>query len=299
MRLSSLITPELVCVKKPFSGKDEIIDFLLKEIHRTHKIAISPEKVREAVFDRERLGGTVFPGGIATPHARLEGFDDLIIAVCVPEVPAAHETAGIRMLVLMLTSKTGSTLYLNTLAAFIKLSQEPELFGNLCASAAPQEFINILKDSNVEVRKELQVRSIMSQTFPVLHPENTVKEAADLFYKEKTSYLPILDTEENFVGELTVLDLFRIGMPDYAAKIGSLKFLKSFEPFDLLLRQEDVILIRDVMKKSAVQLEEDSPVVEAILKFTQTNRRHIPVVRGGRLVGLVSYMNILHKVLRA
>jgi CBS domain-containing protein len=139
----------------------------------------------------------------------------------------------------------------------------------------------------------------MSTTFPSLTVENSVKDAADLFYKNRTSYLPVVDGRGVLLGELTVLDLFRIGMPDYASKIGSLKFLKSFEPFDTLLRDESTILLGTVMKKPSITIEEDAPVVEAILKFTQSNRRHIPVVKEGRIIGVVNYMDILQKVLRA
>ncbi len=241
----------------------------------------------------------MFPTGIATPHARLEGFDDLLIAVCVPAKPVRDGEVLIREVVLLLTAKTASTLYLNSLAAFLKISQDEDLFRRLVGAGTPQDFMSLMKDAAVEVRKELTVQAVMSQNFPVLSPEGTVKNAADLFYKNKTSYLPVLDAEGRLLGELTVLDLFRIGIPHYAERIGTLKFLKSFEPFDGLLQREDKITVKEVMKPSPVKLEEESPVVEAILKFTQTNRRHIPVMRGNFLVGVVSYMDILHKVLRA
>jgi CBS domain-containing protein len=181
----------------------------------------------------------------------------------------------------------------------LKISQDQGLFDNLCDSPSPQDFIGILKSTNIEVKKELTVQSVMSPSFPSLLPENTVKDAADLFYKNKTSYLPVIDTEGKFAGELTVLDLFRIGIPDYAAKIGNLNFLKSFEPFEELLKKEDILQVKEVMKKPSLFLSEETSIFETILRFTQSNRRHIPVVSGGRIVGIVSYMNILHKVLRA
>jgi signal-transduction protein with cAMP-binding, CBS, and nucleotidyltransferase domain len=40
-------------------------------------------------------------------------------------------------------------------------------------------------------------------------------------------------------------------------------------------------------------------VVEAVFTFTKTRKRHIPVVDNRQIVGLVSYMDILTKVLRA
>jgi CBS domain-containing protein len=106
-------------------------------------------------------------------------------------------------------------------------------------------------------------------TLTVLHTDNTVKDAADMFYKSHLGYLPVLDNRGLVVGELTVEDLFAIGIPDYAIKMENLKFLTHFEPFEELLKNENSIRIRDVMKKPEIILEEESPVVEAVLKFIQ------------------------------
>jgi len=53
------------------------------------------------------------------------------------------------------------------------------------------------------------------------------------------------------------------------------------------------------MKKPTLFLEEDSSIIEAVFKFVSSNRRHLPVLKGKRVVGILSYMHILHKVLRA
>jgi CBS domain-containing protein len=53
------------------------------------------------------------------------------------------------------------------------------------------------------------------------------------------------------------------------------------------------------MKKPDIILEEGSSVIEALVHFTQSGRRVLPVIKDGKLTGVVSYMDILHKVLRA
>jgi len=299
MKLSSLIGPDLVRIGRSYANKDEIMEDLLLEVFRRRRPPLSLEGVRQALAERESLGGTVFPTGIATPHARLEGFDDLLIAVGVPERPVRDGDIAIRAMVLLLTSRTASTLYLNALAAWIRISQDEALFSRILGAPTAPEFVARLRDSGVAVKKELTIDAVMSRVFPTLRPDSTVKNAADLFYKNKTSYLPVLDEEGRLLGELTVLDLFRIGIPDYAEKVGSMRFLKSFGPFDDLLSREDRIPVGSVMKPPPATLEEDSPVIEAMLTFARTNRRYIPVLREGRLTGIVSYMDILHKVLRA
>jgi PTS system nitrogen regulatory IIA component len=303
MKLSSLLNPDLVLIKKPCKSKNELLNELIREIYKTHRLSLPEEEVRQALLHREQLGGTAFPTGLITPHARLERFDDLLIAIGIPAepiiVPQNGEDITIRMMVLLLTSQTASSLYLNSLSAFVKFSRDSDFFGKLCGAANPHAFIQLFKDANIEVTKELTIASVMHQSLIFLNPDNTVKDAADMFYKNHLSYLPILDNQGSFVGELTVLDLFAIGIPDYAAKLGSLKFLNSFEPFEELLKKENVIKLRDIMKKPTILLEEESPIIEAVMKFTQSNRRYLPVVKSGELSGVVGYMDILHKVLRA
>jgi PTS system nitrogen regulatory IIA component len=302
MQLSSLIIPNLVFLRRNYAGKDELIDDLVRELFRTrYKINCGAEEVKAAIRDRESLGGTKFPTGLAVPHARLENFDDILIIVSIPASPILFEDKSIRIMVLVLTGHETSTLYLNTLAAFTRLSKDTEFFEKLLASSSPQTFIQLLKERNMEVKKEILVESIMSHNFHVLHPDNTIKDAIDTFYKHNTTYIPILDENEVFVGELTIFDIFNLGIPHYAEKVGNLKFLKSFDTFEKTLSdQEDVRKIREVMKKYTISLEEDSPIIDAIMKMTQEKRRNIPVVRKGtQLVGIVTIMDVIHKVLRA
>jgi PTS system nitrogen regulatory IIA component len=301
MQLASLLVPRLVFLRRAYAGKDEMINDLVREVfHTRYKITCGEEDVKAAIRDRESLGGTVFPSGLAVPHARLDNFDDILFVVCVPASPIFFEGMPIRLMVLVLTGHATSAMYLNTLAALVKLSTDKDYFERLLASSSPQNFIHILRERNMEVKKEVLVQAIMSREFHPLHPDNTVKDAIDTFYKYRTGYIPILDENNVFVGELSVFDVFDKGIPHYAKKVGNLKFMKSFEAFETFLDLENTIKIREVMKNYTVTLEEDSPIIEAIMKITREQKRNIPVVRNGReLVGIVSFMDIIHKVIRA
>jgi hypothetical protein len=113
-----------------------MIEGLIAEIYRAENPPVGIEETRKAIFDREALGGTRFPTGIAIPHARFDGYEDLLIAVAVPSSPVPDSPVPIRMMVLMLTSKTGTTLYLNTLGAFLKISRTNSCTG-VCAMPHP------------------------------------------------------------------------------------------------------------------------------------------------------------------
>ena len=296
MKLSSLINPDFIEINQPAASKEAAIERIVDSFVSRYSFIHSREDILSAIREREELGGTLLESGLALPHARFEGFNDVLIGILRPAQPIETAEGPIRLMVVLLTEKTASTLYLQTIAAFARISQNEEQFNRICTAGTRRELISLL--SGTEVKKELTVSDIMSRTLTSISLDTTVREAADLLYKHNTSYLPVVDGDGTLTGEITVHELLRIGIPDYAVKIGSLRFLSNFEPFEDLLRNEDRILIREVMKEPLCTLEETNSIIEAALLLTKHNRRHLPVLRDGKLVGVLSFMDILNKVIR-
>ena len=184
--------------------------------------------------------------------------------------------------------------FLHTLT---KLSSDEDFFNKLVSAKNADAVMDLF--AGVYVKKDLTVSDIMSVDYECVQPESNLKELTDMYYKRKTSYLPVADENDNLIGEVRINDLLAVGIPDYAVSIGSLSFLSTFEPFDKLLREEENIHVREIMKKPAVTLSPEASVVEAALKMSKGNYRHLAVVDKGRLIGILNVMDILTKVLRS
>jgi CBS domain-containing protein len=170
------------------------------------------------------------------------------------------------------------------------------IFNKLKASKSVEEVHTLL--DGIYVKKELTVEDLMRTEYGIAEPEMNLKELTDLFYTNKTSYLPVISGSGEFLGEVRVNDLISVGIPDYAVSIGNLSFMKSFAPLEKLLIEEESIPVRNIMKKSLVSLVPESSVIEAVMKMTQGNFRHLPVIKDGKLAGILNVMDILYKVLR-
>ncbi len=298
MKLSSLLNQDLFAVRAQVSTVREAIELLLQKMYRQYNFEFTKEEVSRALADREALGGTIFNTGLAIPHARLEKLNDLLVGVCIPERPIEVDGMTIRIVVLLLTDISSSSLYLHTLAAFAALSKDPARFGELMAAQSPGELFDTIKKYDIQVKKELTVSDIMTRGMFTVTPETNLKDFFNLCASHNLSYVPVVDAEGDFIGEVTVSDALKLGIPEYAAMIGSLNFLTSFEPFENLLRDEQTLLVSQVMRKPSFKLTENTSILEAALELTQNKRRHIPVVQGTRILGIVSTMDILTKVLR-
>jgi PTS system nitrogen regulatory IIA component len=279
-------------------SQGEVIRHLLERFRKNTPAILDLDAVTRAVAQRSSLGGIVFPTGIAVPHARLEAFEDLLIGICVPAEAISMEGVPVRMIVLMLTSRTPSNIYLNALAAFIKISQNNELFDRLLASKNAYEFLQILELAAIAVKEALTVADVMSVDVPMISPQACVRELADLFYSKGLGYAAVVNQEGKFMGEVSVLDLLRAGLPQYTDTVQSLSFLESFAPLESLAEQEDTLLVEGIMIQPPVALGPDASIVEAVFQLTRNKRDCLPVVQEGRIVGLLCAQEIVRRILR-
>ena len=299
MLLADLLQPHYIHLRGDIEGLDEAIDHLLDHFLKSSPARLDRAAVRAAIDAREALGGTVFPTGIAVPHARLADFEDLLIGVSVPARPVTIAGTPARMIVLMLTSKVGSPVYLNTLAAWLKMSQDPVLFGRLVGARTPHEFIEIVRHAGIAVREKVTAADVMQTEVARIGPEATLRDLADLFFTRGVTYAAVIGPDDRLVGEARLADLLRAGLPAYTEGMENLRFLESFAPLEALTEKEDTIRVREVMNRTPVTLDPETSVVEAVLKLTRSCHDCLPVVDDGRLLGIVCAAEILRRIVRA
>ncbi len=297
MKLHNLLSEPLVLLDRQVHTKDEAIQVLIKAVQSRYPFPLKSEGLVNAVLERERLGGTSFPTGIAVPHARLDFLNDIVVAVLRPAKPIPDPVAPIRLVVLMLTNQDKPAVYLNSLSSILKFSQKTEAFERAIHAGTPKEFIELIAAEDYDLVKVVTVEDLLTETPKTVAPGTTLAELIDLFHRHNLSYAPVVD-DGVLVGEVALGDILKAGFPEFTAQVSSLRFLKSFEPFETLLQKEESLLVRDLMKPVAFGCDPSASVVELCFEFLQKGRRHCPVVRGKTLIGVLSVMDILNKVMR-
>ena len=296
MKLGSLIDRECILVGESFPDADSAIRHLIEIFHRKRKLPISIEQTLAVVRERENLGGTVLPTGVAIPHGRLDEFHDLLIGIWIPPSPVGVGEQEVKAVFFFLTSKSGTALYLPVLAALSKWSQDSAAFGRFLSVRSPAEAAAEL--DGIILKNEITVEDIMTPDPTTCRKKCTLAELADLFYQQGLSFVPVVDENGYQIGEVTIKDLISRGIPDYVRRLANTKFLKTLEPFEALLQEEDNILVGEIMRKPSRNITRDASVIEAATLMTAKGFRHLPVVDGKKVVGIVSEMDILKKVIR-
>ena len=133
-----------------------------------------------------------------------------------------------------------------------------------------------------------RVRDIMIHEVTTLKRNDKLTLANDIMQLGRIRHLPVLDDEaKQLVGIVSQRDLFRgalaraLGYGDHAQR----KVL-------------DTLLVKEVMSTDVLTTTPDTPLVEAARVLMERKIGCLPVVEGGRLVGIVTEADFVAMVAR-
>ncbi len=145
------------------------------------------------------------------------------------------------------------------------------------------------------------VKDIMTTDVTVVHPDAPVREAAELMERLHHRSLPVVDDEGRLVGIISELVLLRIALPSYTDNIPNLSFLPETDVLPAE-RVEDLTAakVKDVMQTEDLPTAtEEMPIAEAAHIMLTHGINTMPVVREGKLVGVVSTRDLVREIVHS
>jgi CBS domain-containing protein len=148
------------------------------------------------------------------------------------------------------------------------------------------------------------VADIMDVDTPSVYPEDTVESVLKVLHENELPGVPVINSGGRCVGIITEADLIMAGedadlhLPHYFELFGGLVFLESMDHFEERLRKATAALARDLMTEDPVTIEPDATVQEAARLISRSKHNRLPVVEHGRLVGVVTRVDVLEALVR-
>jgi fructose-specific phosphotransferase system IIA component len=106
MRLSDYLKPEYVQINLQADSKEHLLDAMIALAAKNPAVT-DIEKVKQAIFDREKIMSTGVGKGFAIPHGKTDAVEDIVIAFAVTASPVEYESMDHEpvRLVLLLVSR--------------------------------------------------------------------------------------------------------------------------------------------------------------------------------------------------
>jgi len=139
---------------------------------------------------------------------------------------------------------------------------------------------------------QIMTRSVISVT-----PAATITEAANVMLRWHISGLPVVDTSGKLVGIVTEGDFLRRSEISTQRKRGRwLKFLTGVGGTAADFVRENGRKVSEVMTWDPLTITEDTPIEEIVTSMEKNQVKRLPVMRGDKLVGIVSRSNLVQAV---
>jgi CBS domain-containing protein len=133
----------------------------------------------------------------------------------------------------------------------------------------------------------------MTARVVTVHRESPIAEVAQLMLDNNVSGLPVIETSGNVVGIVTEHDLLRHANESRSHPRHWLQFMiKRLEMAGESTRFHEA-KVGDVMTPAPLTVTEDTPIEEACRLIGKHGFKRLPVVRDGRLVGIVARADLV------
>jgi CBS domain-containing protein len=144
----------------------------------------------------------------------------------------------------------------------------------------------------------MKISEIMTRDVFTVPPDMSVKELANLLFQKEISGLPVVDKEGHILGMVTEKDIIKMAMPKYLEYEGlnDFAFVLDTGPFWKKVAAADKLSVKDIMRKDVLCVTDDTPVPEVARLMITKNVRRVPVLREGKLAGIIARSDIVKEI---
>jgi CBS domain-containing protein len=151
----------------------------------------------------------------------------------------------------------------------------------------------------------LTVRDIMETEVPAVYPDDPIEKVVRTMRDHELHGIPVINEGGRCVGIITEADLVMGGeeadlhLPHVIELWGGVVFLESTKKFEERLRKAIGFVAEDVMTPDPITIDPDATVMEAAREIAKHSHNRLPVVEHGRLVGVVTRIDVLDAIVAA
>jgi CBS domain-containing protein len=134
----------------------------------------------------------------------------------------------------------------------------------------------------------LKIKEVMIPDLTSVSADTPIKEAVKIMSQQRMVGLPVVDNDQNVIGIITENDIAKAFLPSYYKELQNPSFIPDFNQFSQQAKKIAHLPVKEFMTTTVYSLEEDTSRTQAADLLFRKNLRIVPVVRKGKLVGILT-----------
>jgi len=147
MKITEVLTEQFVQTNLPGATKDEILNAMIDIAAGSTKVQ-DKEKVREAIFEREKIMSTGVGSGFAIPHGKSDAVTDIVGAFAVTAQPIDYKSLDeqpVRIVFLLVGRESMVGPHIKLLSRISRLMNKEDFRTKLLAARTPAEILEMFR----------------------------------------------------------------------------------------------------------------------------------------------------------
>jgi fructose-specific phosphotransferase system IIA component len=147
MKISDILEERLIVTNLPGNSKDQIINSMVDLVSQSPKV-IDKEKVRGAIFEREKIMSTGVGNGFAIPHGKTEAVSDIVACFGITAEPINYQSLDekpVRLVFLLVGKDNLVGPHIKLLSRISRLMNKEEFRNKLLGLQTPTEVLEAFK----------------------------------------------------------------------------------------------------------------------------------------------------------
>ncbi len=148
----------------------------------------------------------------------------------------------------------------------------------------------------------LTAKDIMTKDVITVKPDTSIEELSAILVKNGISGVPVVDDAGALFGIATENDLIsrnkRLHIPTVVSFLDAAIYLESSKRFEEEVRRVAATKVGDICVRKVLTITEDTTVTDIATIMTEKKTHLLPVMKGGRLVGIVGKRDVVKAAAR-
>jgi CBS domain-containing protein len=145
-----------------------------------------------------------------------------------------------------------------------------------------------------------KARDIMTREVITVSPDTSVEELGRLFIEKNISGAPVVDSEGRLYGIVTENDLIRrekkFNIPTIIRIFDAILPLESESKVEEEIKRMTATEVKEICTREVITIEEDTPLSEIATIMSEKRVHLLPVLKGGRIVGIVGKKDVIRAI---
>jgi CBS domain-containing protein len=148
----------------------------------------------------------------------------------------------------------------------------------------------------------LTAKDIMTKDVLSVRPDTSIEELSSILVKNEISGVPVVDDAGALYGIVTENDLIsrnkRLHIPTVVSFLDAAIYLESSKKFEQEVKRLTATRVGDICSRKVVTIAEDTTVTDIATIMSEKKAHLLPVLRGGKVVGIVGKRDMVKAVAR-